>query len=106
MWGSWQTSMRIRARVSIGLSEDSCHGLYLPPRARVNAPGLQVFALVSLEYKLDCLYHPAPMRKVPTTRFVLVGDMIRSRAIRERSKMAQRVEAQPRLVNRRWRDAW
>jgi len=37
MWGSWQISMRIRARVSIGLSEDSCDGLYLPPRASVNA---------------------------------------------------------------------
>jgi len=46
------------------------------------------------------------MGKSPPARFVLVGDMIRSRAIRERRKMAQRVEAQVRLVNRRWRDAW
>ena len=46
------------------------------------------------------------MRKGPPPRFVLVGDMIRSRAITERGKMAQRVEAQVRLVNRRWRDAW
>src|SRR5437899_7796707 len=46
------------------------------------------------------------MGKSPPVRFVLVGDMIRSRAVRERRKMAQRVEAQIRLVNRRWRDAW
>jgi len=41
------------------------------------------------------------MGKGPPPRFVLVGDMIHSRAIRERRKMAQRVEAQIRLVNRR-----
>ena len=52
------------------------------------------------------MYHPDPMGKKPPTRFVLVGDMIHSRAIRERRKMAQRVEAQIRLVNRRWRGAW
>ncbi len=46
------------------------------------------------------------MGKSPPTWFVLVGDMIHSRAIRERHKMAQRVEAQIRLVNRRWRGAW
>jgi SatD family protein len=46
------------------------------------------------------------MREIQPPRFVLVGDMIRSRAVRERREMAQRVEAQVRLVNRRWRDAW
>src|SRR5437867_5831875 len=53
-------------------------------RGRQDSAGLQVFRLVSLEYKLDCLYHRDPMRRSPTTSFVLVGDMIHSRAIRKR----------------------
>jgi len=46
------------------------------------------------------------MRKAPPTCFVLVGDMIHSRTLRERRKMAQKVEAQIRQINRRWRTAW
>ncbi|MGH9750146.1 MAG: SatD family protein [Candidatus Polarisedimenticolia bacterium] len=46
------------------------------------------------------------MGRHPPTRFVLVGDMIRSRAVAERRAMAKKVETEIRAVNRRWRDAW
>lgn len=46
------------------------------------------------------------MGKGPPTCFVLVGDMIHSRTLRERREMAKRVEAEIRQVNRRWREAW
>ncbi len=46
------------------------------------------------------------MSKGLPTRFVLVRDMIRSRAVAERRSIARRVEAQIREINRRWREEW